>query len=88
MLMPQRPALFESSWSALRLRRGPDQADRLAPAPRERHISNPDSDLNRPVEPRPDPPRRRRGDTHPRRPQLTYDRDADQFHYLWPTQTG
>jgi len=84
MLMPQRRALFESSWSALALRNGPEQWN---PTDR-RPISNPDSDLRGSGEQRSGPPRRRRADTRLRRPQLTYDQEADQFHYVWPTETS
>ena len=94
MLMPQRPALFESSRSALLLRRGPEgrnpagriPAGRLAPEPKGPSISNPGSDLRGQGTQHSDSPRRRRADTHPRRPLLTYDQEADQFHYVWPTE--
>ena len=89
MLMPRRRALFESSWSALLLQSGPEErnpAGRSASESEGRSISNPDSDLRGSGEQRPAPPRRRRADTHPRRPRLTYDQEADQFHYVWPSE--
>jgi hypothetical protein len=88
MLMPQRRALFESSWSALLLRRGPEERNpqgRPGSEPQGRSISNSDGDLRGSGEPT-DPPRRRRADTYPRRPRLTYDQEAGQFHYVWPSE--
>jgi hypothetical protein len=84
MLIPHRAALFETSRSALLLRRGTDDrnpADQLT-------ISKRDNELRRLDEQRSGQPRRRRADTHQRQPHLRYDQEADQFHYVWPAETG